>query len=511
MGRAKTHTRTAEALQCSPFIILTPSQAKLDPAIRKQVRSYVMRGKNRKSHSLHDKVAVGSWINGRQGLELGQPTAADQGIPRRVGNDMTHIPFADEMKPYMQDLAFKWFTILKNAMYPIEACVQPSNRQWVEYLAYDRAYVHSVLFAAQGFFDYVREARFGNVTMRHLTSALNMLRQNLLSKDLATSDSTISTVLTLTLMADILGDTDAARQHIQGLYQMVSLRGGIRSLGYNSELQSKVLRADLGIAISTGSKPLFFASGFSWDSYLAPRDAAGSSSSSHRNNISSINTPFPALTSDLRLLNTAADLQQFSVSANLAFQTGLKMPADAFHEILVSVQYRLLALQHEHDEALSSLSLSSSLPSSSKHKCRGEQEKKEERQAETLLRLGMLAFTTTTFLQIQELPMRYPDLAARMRRAVNDMADRGKAEGGEEMRRLELWFLFVARISVVGGVEDEEMLARAAKEALKVLGLMGIGSGAGWREVRDVLKGYMWIDWVHSARGLTFYMKLVES
>lgn len=107
MGRAKTHTRTADALPRSPFIILTPSQVQLDPATRKQVRSYVMRGKNRKSHSLRDNVALGSWINGRQGLEQSQQTTANQGIPRRVGNDMTHIPFAYDMKPYMQDLAFK--------------------------------------------------------------------------------------------------------------------------------------------------------------------------------------------------------------------------------------------------------------------------------------------------------------------------------------------------------------------------------------------------------------------
>lgn len=127
-------------------------------------------------------------------------------------------------------------------MYPVEACVQPGDRQWVEYLAYDRAYVHSVLTATQGFFDYIREARFSDRTMHYLNTSLSLLRHNLIRDDLATSDSTISTVLSLALMADLLEDAQAARQHIQGLYQIISLRGGIRSLRYNTELQSKVLR-----------------------------------------------------------------------------------------------------------------------------------------------------------------------------------------------------------------------------------------------------------------------------
>jgi hypothetical protein len=97
---------------------------------------------------------------------------------------------------------------------------------------------------------------------------------------------------------------------------------------------------------------------------------------------------------------------------------------------------------------------------------------------ECLLRLGMLAFTTTTFLQIKQMPMRYVDLAGRMRRFVRRLAEReGLVEGcSPQTGRLVLWFLFVARISVLGGVEDADMLAVVVERVLVFLGL----GGGGW-------------------------------
>ncbi len=93
----------------APFLIVTTSSARLDPAVRKQVRSYVMRGKNRKKHKPHDNAALGSWINGSQDIapDSDPARAAIQAIPPRVGNDLTHITFADEMQPDMLELVFK--------------------------------------------------------------------------------------------------------------------------------------------------------------------------------------------------------------------------------------------------------------------------------------------------------------------------------------------------------------------------------------------------------------------
>jgi hypothetical protein len=100
MPRRQTATRAAEPPK-APFLIVTTCSAKLDPAARKQVRSHVMRGKNRKQRQPQDGAAPGSWINGRD------QEAISWTIPPRVGNDMTHIPFAEKMEPYMAELAFR--------------------------------------------------------------------------------------------------------------------------------------------------------------------------------------------------------------------------------------------------------------------------------------------------------------------------------------------------------------------------------------------------------------------
>jgi hypothetical protein len=246
----------------APFIIVATSSNKVDPATRKKIRSHVMRGKNRKQPQPRDAAALGSWINGPDHVDLSGQRDVESKIPRSMGHDLTHITFAVKLQPDMVELTFKcmchvslcsvflpltrpsWpgFTVIKQSIYPVEACIQPSDAQWVNYLTYDRAYLHSVLCSTQGFFDFVREARFGVKVIYYLNRTMHTLRENLADDERATSDSTISTVLTLVMLSDVMGDTSAAKKHMQGLYQLVSIRGGIVGLRHNMDLQAKVLR-----------------------------------------------------------------------------------------------------------------------------------------------------------------------------------------------------------------------------------------------------------------------------
>lgn len=283
---------------------------------------------------------------------------------------------------------------------------------------------------------------------------------------------------------------------------------------------------------------MFFSEGFSWDSYLILQtdDAASPTKPSlHPDNNSNsseppLKQPTPSKTAlrnlcpgirDHRLLNTALDLQEFTLAANIAFQTGRKIPPDLFRETQVSVQYRLLALRDEDDERrsrqqqqqqhqrLETEELSHPIPEETGPLTQ------DTITAQRLLCLGMLAFTTTTFLKIKQLPMRYVDLVRRMRECVHTLGGKGGApweagvNGGCSPQaaaaaapgRLELWFLFVARISVLDAPEDEEMLVAATARVLRAMGL----GGAGWDQVRDVLRAFMWVDWLHSEGGRAFW------
>jgi len=102
------HARTAGP-EMGPFLILAPSSGKLDAPTRKQLRSHVMRGKNRKHPKPRGTALLDSWINDDRSdvAERSPKCALAQSIPPRVGHDLTHIPFVDELNPQTLDLIFK--------------------------------------------------------------------------------------------------------------------------------------------------------------------------------------------------------------------------------------------------------------------------------------------------------------------------------------------------------------------------------------------------------------------
>jgi len=529
-------------------------------------------------------------------------------IPPRVGAEFSLLRFADEMKPHRVELVVKcmhhppihamqlcspsttsaefpctqtwactWdatvsqvlgdtyankensgFTAIKRSLYPIEVCVDSDMvRPWFEYLASNKAYLHSVFFVAQAVLDYLRLSEFGPATVHYLTNTLNFLQQNLNNpgngtgpSDIATSDSTIAAVQCLVLMADAVGDIDSAEKHMRGMFQLVALRGGIRALAYNPQVQFKVLRTDLGFAINNDKKPLFFSEGISWDTYIADSDsksledrpalssaaassrASDSGSASEQQQFRSDSPPatiphrvYP--TDDIpdwRLVNIWLDLREFSRAANLAFQTGRKLSAELFQEVVISAQYRLLQLPGFSNDHVES-SEEGNAPTRSIQ--------------ETVFHLGMLAFSATTFLSLEGMPMRYNGLGAKVRRSVVKLSEIDKetvdTKDWKGFLHMKLWYLFVANISVMNGPDDEQLLVAQLAETLVKLGLkpqrVVSGSSAGsspasttsttsihgptarlgqWNDVREVLINHLWIDCVHGARGRVLFNKAIE-
>ncbi|KAK3344259.1 hypothetical protein B0T25DRAFT_463449 [Lasiosphaeria hispida] len=448
-----------------PFIVMTSGSVKPDSEARKYIRSHVMRGKNRKRVSRKENFPIGSWINNQEGQEAPRHTISD--IPRSLAPDVALVNYAADIKPEMMELVFKWFTSLKQAIYPVEVCMEPDldTSQWVSYLAYDKAYIYSVLFTTRAFFDYIRDQTIGREAIAYLQNSLEFLRLNLADRDAQTSDSTIAVVLSLALMSDLVGDSESAEAHLKGLSQMVKLRGGINALRSNSQLQKKVCRTDLQFSLSTGKRPVFFTdNNMSWSPFIAKEKKQSSKSTMHQAYPRSL---------DQRLLNVWLDLQEFSRSANIAFQTGRKIPGSLFQEAVTSALYRLIALQHDQGDTTPV--------------------------QDTIMRLGMLAFSTTTFLQIQGLPAdNNKDLSAKARTFLQLPQTVGQQQFGTEAReeflKLKLWFLFVAYITILSRLEDEELIVANVAETVTSLGL------SSWPGVREVLLDHMWIDWLDFCR-----------
>ena len=100
------------------------------------------------------------------------------------------------------------------------------------------------MFLVRAFLESPLQAQFTKVAFFHYGQTLYFLQDRLdrLDFTLAISDATIMVVITLTQIAELMGDLVAAANHIQGLMKMVSLRGGVRALTSHNNLQVKVCR-----------------------------------------------------------------------------------------------------------------------------------------------------------------------------------------------------------------------------------------------------------------------------
>ena len=184
---------------------------------------------------------------------------------------------------------------------------------------------------------------------------------------------------------------------------------------------------------------------------------------------------------DQRLINVWLDLREFSRSANLAFQTGNKFPGDLFQETVISVQYRLLALELGGTKC--------TLP-------------------EITVRLGMLAFSVATLLHIKGLPRNNKDLIARLSRCLKSLSHTAQGQHIQHdqilvFQKLKLWFLFTAYVSLLDESEDEGLLVSTAAQVLASLRLKS------WDGVREVMLSHIWIDWVQGGKGQALFQKLL--
>lgn len=147
---------------------------------------------------------------------------------------------------------------MKEAMFPVEWCFQPDVTKacWIHWLSIDRAYFYSSIFVLSAMDDVVRDMRqrdlavprygagplFSTTTSRYLRLTIQHLQEKLDDPRQQTDDVTIGVVIALGMVADAVGDTEAARAHISGLRQMAKLRGGPDAFGKNNPVLVKLYR-----------------------------------------------------------------------------------------------------------------------------------------------------------------------------------------------------------------------------------------------------------------------------
>ncbi|KAG4275134.1 hypothetical protein FPRO04_08796 [Fusarium proliferatum] len=295
---------------------------------------------------------------------------------------------------------------------------------------------------------------FSASTRNRLRHTIKLLQERLQDPAKQIEDATTATIISLAMMADAMEDAQAFEAHSNGLRRIVKMRGGLQGYTHNRQLQIKLCRVDLGWSIRNGCKPEIYDGKPAWEPLL---EAFGTVACSFEIQEPSLDFMNVYYTWDWRLQNTFKDLRDFSALANKHSPSSKKLKPEAFQEIMLSIQYRLLQLDFSQDPA----------------------------PIQEALRIGLLAYESTIFLQIQGTKLKSDSFSRQFRDAIQATPVQGEATAN-----IKLWLLVVGSIIVFDSSED-----------WLVQSINSLTGRQSWEEVRERVKEVMWIDVIHDVSG----------
>jgi hypothetical protein len=218
-------------------------------------------------------------------------------------------------------------------------------------------------------------------------------------------------------------------------------------------------RCDLAMAINYGIEPVFF--GDPSLEPLIPYDLAPP--------ISETSSGIGASPQPVGSSICCTDLQQawtamirFCSAINYAVKRGRRLPKEVLLSNMGSVMYRVVRIKHELNPV------------------------------DGIIRLGLLAFSSHVLLRVRNVPSPHTYLPNLYRDRLLDLPP-------EQIPLLSLvWLLMVGHISLFTPADDHWLLSwlRGCLTRLEV---------NNWDELRDKLKGLLWIDALHDTPGKAIF------
>ncbi|KAL6884414.1 hypothetical protein GGI43DRAFT_419555 [Trichoderma evansii] len=503
----QTALRTRAATKRFEFVA-SDSAGRLHPNVRKLIRSHVMRGKNIKkprtqklkqelskvtkvaAFDEHEKSAI-STVSAELPVSANQvQVVADTSAfvvtltecgnqaaiasllamasPLRPPHDLALTNFASPLNSSSQALLYRYFTTVKETMYPANWCVESDNFNWrfFDWLYEVESYLQSILFCVSAFQDILSFRSAGNLnstgvgikfsseTRHYFGTTISLLNQQIQNCHMQLHDSTVAVVISLAMIADAIGDNTACKTHIEGLKQMIYARGGLNSFRHNGHVQMKICRIDLGWSLKTGCQSTFFSGDLSWDpcfDKVIPDKIL-----SEPNVCSTITHMLQGKISD-KLFTVLIDIRRFSQLVNAFISSQNKLKLSFFQEAMLSIQYRLLSLRYPLDTQF----------------------------LDEAVRISLLAYQASIFLYIPGSSSRYDFLASQYHSIIHGLDD-----STIEVANFKLWMLFIG-VFVFYNTTKQSLYPMISK----------LTTGSNWISVRDRLKNIMWIDVIHDRRG----------
>ncbi|KAI1733668.1 hypothetical protein F4680DRAFT_393563 [Xylaria scruposa] len=442
-----------------PFIVTTLDDRSGDGK-HKSVRSHVMRGKNLKRRPPRPPSCIGAHPGDAN------PSPSVTSVPAGV----CEVSYKMRLSTELDQPTLEMMRQLRRAIGPpdLGLAQDQSELSWLEPIKSDPACLHFTMFVARMWKDSIAErGKRNTISQAPLVSygkALNLLQQRFASptSDLSTSDSSLLVVTGLVMGSLALRDFKTALNHVKGLHQMMALRGGLSTLNGNKQLQYKICRADISVALSIGCDVLFFDdTDISWEYYVASSDKRDLSKPTKT--LTPLKEHIVSVPEELRVIWD--DLSEVVRSINIAAQCARSIDFELYQEAMISIHYRLIKLKLDLETF------------------------------DELVWLTLLGFCSGIFLQWRGVKFRFKHLARQLIIALCHV--RLDGEMSMSSYRILLWSISVSAISVL----DEQEATSLQPVLKKIVRRMGVTS---WSEIQTILKMFPWIKDHHSAHARKF-------
>ncbi|KAL3489893.1 hypothetical protein BJX62DRAFT_238712 [Aspergillus germanicus] len=464
------------------------NNAPIDRASRRRIRSRAATGKNAnrtlarpsKAHLLKNPAASSTPFKAPTSLHKARENQQDQeDLIVEIGRPVDDgLEFPIRVRPesrYLVREALFFFTNIRHNPQLDGALVTPDNMRtlWVQYFFQDEAYFHcSVATSILCSKNRVDETAQG---MRHIAHTYRIVQERLNGKE-ATSDMTIAILVIMSQYDRLQGQYMRGFIHVQGLYRMAQLRGGIVKLSRECwGIAQKLLRADLEYALQLGSKTLFGDDGIEalremGFPYVDHGEQVDLGDGSELDSFLKQN-----LRTELWAVFT--DLRHLGVMLNDA-SAGHRRKLDGvdFHCSILLLGYRILKLNPLAETLGTTMS-----------------------DLENVIHLSLLAFLVTFLTGLDHRILDKPLLSRRLRAAIKmPPASNNSRQQSQLVQRVIMWSLFVGSAAVFKYSEDE-WLNPTTQATMQALGLYA------WEDAKKVLTGFPWVDALHDRAGIVLY------
>lgn len=466
-------------------------------AVRSQVRSHCMRGRNKRDDSRRSvqqakRAAKEALPTTHRPASLRQPPpVSDRSLSSTAArlteeesestlfltnlapaHDQAIVRFAESVDKTSQEVLQQssWhvsnspatltpatvinFANVTTAIYPFELCIEFGMYQNNESLwsSFDEAFFHVTVLITSAAYDFSTGNPLARRTRSHLGKALSLLNEKLSKDDAYLVDSTLYTILCLAVLAGSVGDYAAADAHVAGLHRIVGLRGGLAFFQTHHMLQFKLESLDLMLCLAVGAKPRFLTGPIYWGPSVKHSSRIGGQPSLELSD----------QLFDARLISVFQDLQQLAGLINGTYERRTRLSVGDFQSTFSSIQTRLLYLKD-------------TLGGSSECLC-----------------LGMLAILTTV-VRIPGRRLSYSYLARRLQQSCRAIPASSSAS-----RTLILWLTVVCGMTVFDS--SEPWLLESWEMAAE--------PGLSWLAARQRLQKVIWIKCVHEESGKQVFTAL---